>query len=95
MKKLLLPIALLQAALLSYAEESLSNESCLDCHDDPGWTEMRKGKEISMHVAPEIFAGSLHGDFDCIDCHVDIEEVPPQYPWSHEDHGERGRSHLR
>ncbi|MEX0326559.1 MAG: hypothetical protein AB3N33_10790 [Puniceicoccaceae bacterium] len=76
MKKLLLSIALFLTAALSLADESLSNGSCLDCHDDPGWTEVRKGKEVSMHVDPEVFANSLHGDFDCIDCHVDIEEVP-------------------
>jgi cytochrome b subunit of formate dehydrogenase len=58
------------------ASDDLSNESCLDCHNDPGWTETRKGKEVSMHVDPAIFSNSLHGDFDCIDCHLDIEEVP-------------------
>lgn len=70
---LTLALVMTQAGL---ADESLSNESCLDCHNDPGWTEMRKGVEVSMHVDPDIFANSLHGDFDCIDCHVDIGEVP-------------------
>lgn len=48
----------------------------MDCHNDPGWTEIIDGKEVSLHVDPEMFANSVHGDWDCIDCHSDIEEIP-------------------
>jgi cytochrome b subunit of formate dehydrogenase len=61
---------------LGHTEEALSNESCLDCHNEPGWTETIQGKEVNLHVEPGLFAASLHGDFDCIDCHADITEVP-------------------
>jgi len=48
----------------------------MDCHDDPGWTETIHGKEVLLHVDTDTFSESLHGDFDCIDCHSDIEELP-------------------
>jgi predicted CXXCH cytochrome family protein len=76
MHKSLLLFSLLLGGLATLADDTLSNESCLDCHDDPGWTETIEGKEVSMHVDPAVFGASLHGDFDCIDCHIDIEEVP-------------------
>ncbi len=76
MKKASLLAFLFLAGLILHAQDDLSNDSCFDCHNDPGWTETRKGVEVSMHVDPEVFANSLHGDFDCIDCHADIEEVP-------------------
>lgn len=50
-----------------------SNGDCLDCHNDPGWTMEKKGKEISLHVDPDAFTTSPHGDFECIDCHVDFD----------------------
>jgi cytochrome b subunit of formate dehydrogenase len=59
-----------------FAQDDLSNASCLDCHNDPGWTEVIQGKEINLHVDPEGFANSIHGDWYCIDCHTDIVEVP-------------------
>ncbi|NDV62872.1 hypothetical protein G0Q06_10455 [Puniceicoccales bacterium CK1056] len=73
-----IPAVLLLALIpfIASGQEELSNESCLDCHDDPGWTEMIDGKEVSLHVDTGILANSVHGDWDCIDCHSDIEEVP-------------------
>ncbi|HSE84398.1 MAG TPA: cytochrome c3 family protein [Thermodesulfobacteriota bacterium] len=34
------------------------------------------GEEVSMYVDAEKYAGSIHGDFECETCHLDIEEVP-------------------
>lgn len=58
------------------AQDDLSSEGCLDCHNDPGWTATIGGKDVSLHVDPDVYANSVHGDWDCIDCHTDIEEVP-------------------
>jgi cytochrome b subunit of formate dehydrogenase len=74
--RLLTAVFLLTLPLLSLGQDELSNASCLDCHDDPGWTEMIDGKEVSLHVDAGLLASSVHGDWDCIDCHSDIEEVP-------------------
>ncbi|MGC9451893.1 MAG: rhodanese-like domain-containing protein [Oceanipulchritudo sp.] len=75
-KCLPLIVSALLATICARAQDELSNESCLDCHNDPGWTEVIGGKEVSLHVDPESFAQSVHGDWSCTDCHADIEEVP-------------------
>lgn len=69
-------VVALCSSLLCSAEDDLSNESCLDCHNDPGWTETIDGKEVSLHVDMESYAKSVHADWACIDCHTDIVEVP-------------------
>jgi cytochrome b subunit of formate dehydrogenase len=76
MKRLITCITLSIASAIGYSSEELANESCLDCHNEPGWTEKIHGKEVDLHVDPAVFSESLHGDFDCIDCHTDIQEVP-------------------
>jgi cytochrome b subunit of formate dehydrogenase len=54
------------------AQES---SDCLMCHEDPDGTGERAGQEISIFVDPELFASSVHGEFECIDCHMDLEGV--------------------
>ncbi len=55
-----------------FAQDS---EECLFCHEDPDLTGERGGREISVHVDPDVFAKSVHGDWDCVSCHVDLEGV--------------------
>ncbi|MCP4899150.1 MAG: hypothetical protein GY906_19450 [bacterium] len=57
---------------ISQAQE---NSDCLMCHEDPDATGMRGGTEISVHTDPDLFAASVHGEFACIDCHVDLDGV--------------------
>jgi cytochrome b subunit of formate dehydrogenase len=52
------------------AQES---EDCLVCHEESDLTGERDGREISVFVDPVGFAGSVHGDFTCVDCHLDLE----------------------
>lgn len=59
-----------------HAQDELSNEGCFECHNEPGWTEEIDGKEVNLYVDPDVFAASTHGDWACIDCHVDIKESP-------------------
>lgn len=60
-------------------------EECFDCHNDPDFTtEDDDGREISMHVDPEKFASSIHGDLDCTDCHEDADP----------DHEELGKANC-
>jgi cytochrome b subunit of formate dehydrogenase len=61
-----------------------SNDDCLACHSDPELTGSRNGRELSVFVDAEAFAGSVHGGFDCVACHQDLtgadvhdEEVAP------------------
>ncbi|MFQ5350468.1 MAG: cytochrome c3 family protein, partial [Thermoanaerobaculia bacterium] len=61
---------------LATAAAAQDSDECLLCHEDPDLTGERGGQEISMHLDAETFGASLHGGFDCVDCHGDISEVP-------------------
>jgi cytochrome b subunit of formate dehydrogenase len=57
----------------------LDNATCLGCHGAPGFTMPGpNGKPLSLSVAPDQFAGSVHGKagLRCIDCHTSITELP-------------------
>jgi formate dehydrogenase gamma subunit len=52
------------------------NENCFDCHDDPD-AEADDGR--SVEVVAKRFLASIHGDFECVDCHSqegDFEDFP-------------------
>ena len=44
---------------------------CLACHEDEGLTmTLDDGEEMSLHVAADALAGSVHaGELECVDCH--------------------------
>jgi len=48
------------------------------CHDDPEAVGERGGREVSVYVDPEAFGVSVHAEFACIDCHMDLDgaELP-------------------
>lgn len=54
---------------------SQDNEICIECHDDPDLTKMRRGIEISLYVNEEQLEGSPHEGFSCVDCHEDLYGV--------------------
>ena len=54
---------------------AMESEECLLCHEEADLTGERDGVEISVHVDPQIFAASIHGDWECVSCHVDLEGV--------------------
>lgn len=59
----------------------LSQDECLECHGDPELTtEDEAGNEISLYVDEVKYLNSIHGDFDCADCHedVDLDEHPDE-----------------
>jgi cytochrome b subunit of formate dehydrogenase len=57
---------------------AVDNDTCLDCHDDPGFETERNGRTISLHVDYPLFLKSVHGELECIDCHTDadVEDFP-------------------
>ncbi|MCP4203676.1 MAG: hypothetical protein GY769_17300 [bacterium] len=65
--------ALLCAILPVSATLAQDAEECLFCHEDADMTGTRDGQEISVYVDPEAYAASIHGDWDCVSCHVDLE----------------------
>jgi cytochrome b subunit of formate dehydrogenase len=62
-------------ALPSFAQ---SNDDCLMCHEDPELVGERGGTEVSVFVDPGGYAASVHADFACIDCHMELDgaELP-------------------
>ncbi len=52
---------------------------CMDCHEDGDLAkEMADGNVLSLFVRGEDFAGSVHGDISCTDCHegISLDEHP-------------------
>lgn len=58
--------------------QAQEDAECLECHDDTDLTAERDGKEISLHVNGKSFQRSIHGENECISCHVDaaVDEFP-------------------
>ena len=52
-----------------------SNDDCMMCHDDPTLITIVNGKTSSVFVDIDTFSNSIHGDFDCIECHSDLEDI--------------------
>ncbi len=52
-----------------------SVEDCMTCHEDPDLTGERDGREISVFLDLEKFDYSVHGELECISCHIDLEDV--------------------
>ena len=82
MKKNLLNLVLL--CLIPLTIFSQSNDDCLICHDDPGFTGKIKGKTLSLHVNQKTFSGSVHGELECVDCHSNYnpEDIPHKKEYS-------------
>ncbi len=65
-----LPVLLFVSLLLP-----VDNDVCEDCHDDETMQNTRAGITYSLYVTSEFLENTPHEDFDCIDCHTDLEEV--------------------
>ena len=68
-------LMLLMVAFAASAQ-TLSNEECLGCHQDPTMTRDVNGKTVPINVDPQKFGASVHGSLSCTDCHADIKGVP-------------------
>ena len=56
------------------AQDLTDDDTCLECHDDPGFTKERAGRTISLHIDYELFQKSVHADLECVDCHEDAND---------------------
>ncbi len=67
----------LLVALLTPGVLAQSTDECMACHSDPDLTTSTpEGERLSLHVDLEVYENSIHGVFDCIDCHATIEDLP-------------------
>ena len=66
--------------------QDISNEDCLECHGDKDLTKtINDSVEVSLFIDQEKFSNSIHGEFGCIDCHTNIEEIPHDEEIKHPD----------
>ena len=65
-------VALLAALTIAWPAAAQDNADCLGCHEDSDLVGERAGETISVFVSPEQFAASVHADFACVDCHMDL-----------------------
>jgi cytochrome b subunit of formate dehydrogenase len=59
-------------ALTVLPSRAQANDDCLMCHEEPDLAMEKNGQEISLHVDPEAFSASVHGDLECVMCHQDL-----------------------
>ena len=53
----------------------IANKDCLECHEAE-FKPRKKGLPPEwIGVRPEVFAKSVHGKINCVDCHADIKEA--------------------
>lgn len=52
------------------------NSECMDCHEAEFKSRKKGLPKEWVGVRPEVFAKSVHGQLDCIDCHDTIKETP-------------------
>jgi len=53
-----------------------SVEECMDCHSDEDLSKsIDDSTEISLFIDLEKYENSIHGGFECIDCHSSIKDV--------------------
>ncbi len=70
---LLVSVAIASVPSLAQA----SNSDCLSCHGDRDFsTADSTGHEVSLYVDSSVFAHSIHGSFDCVDCHTEATNLP-------------------
>ena len=55
---------------------AVPNSECMDCHE-AGFKARKKGQSKEwVGVRPEVFAKSVHGKLNCVDCHNTLKETP-------------------
>ncbi|NOY87044.1 MAG: hypothetical protein GXP52_07055 [Deltaproteobacteria bacterium] len=65
--------------LIASPAAALSTSDCLDCHSDKDLTKTVDGQDKSLYIDEKTFAGSVHGDLDCTDCHEDLADVEDEH----------------
>lgn len=72
--------AILFLLLLSnpISAQSESASECLMCHADVRLSMERDGRKVSLYINDRSYTKSVHGEFDCIDCHdgFDAQNLP-------------------
>ena len=63
--------------LLLFQTALFGQDECMECHGETDLTKLdAQGQEVSMFLDIAKYENSIHGDFSCVDCHFDAEEIP-------------------
>ena len=75
LKSIILVLSLFVLAGKTYSQ---SNDDCFMCHSDNTLTMQKNGRTISLYVDQKVFEKSVHGELNCISCHVgfDPDNIP-------------------
>jgi nitrate/TMAO reductase-like tetraheme cytochrome c subunit len=65
------------AAAAAVAAAPHSNDDCLACHDDDS---LKRGNGTPVAVRKAVFADSVHGPMNCVDCHADLAQAELPHP---------------
>ena len=68
-----------QATLTPNPNLSIGNDTCLECHAEPGLTmKLENGEELGLYVDPLEYASSIHGKsgYACVQCHTTVGDYP-------------------
>jgi len=72
-----LQIPLSNTAFAEPDNPKLANGKCLRCHGKENYERKAANGEMrQLHITAENFQGSVHGGFDCVNCHKDIVKIP-------------------
>jgi len=65
-----------------FYDTGVANQDCMRCHEDPDLvgTSYITGDTVSMHVDPQAYVASQHGNTGCAQCHTDITAVYDERP---------------
>lgn len=62
----------------SFFLHSQSNEECLGCHGERGFSVQRGIKQINLYVEINAIKNSVHAELECINCHSELANT--DYP---------------
>ena len=68
-KAIATPVLALLMVIPAWAAD---NAKCLMCHSATGFSNVKAGRQVSLHVEAEQFAASVHAKKSCVDCHIDF-----------------------
>ena len=64
----------------------VSTSDCMECHGDKDLTKVVDDTvEVSLFINLDKFSNSVHGGFECVECHNNIEEIPHDENLKHPD----------
>jgi formate dehydrogenase gamma subunit len=74
-------VLICSALIFVSTDATYAQDECMDCHDEPDLTKVgRNGRVISLYIDLATYRASIHGDFDCIDCHQDVDPEDLPHP---------------